>query len=74
MLSSNTQYSNFVSKSCKGEKCHCGAAASHKVAEEILSDDPLLNFRHELTAYVCRSCFTKIMSGWRDPGTTDDEI
>jgi hypothetical protein len=44
---------HFVSGSCRGEFCAvCGAAATHKVGEEIPHDDPDPG-RHNLTAYLC---------------------
>ena len=59
---------HFVSASCQGEKCNVCAQleipilrdATHKVGEEILFDDPQ-QIRHNLTAYVCCSCFRNIM-------------
>lgn len=30
----------FVSGSCQGERCWCGAPAEHKVAEVVQHDDP----------------------------------
>ena len=49
---------------CTGEKCRiCGGPpfqfATRKVAEVILSDDPM-PLRHELTAYVCEEHFAMI--------------
>ena len=58
---------HFVSKSCGGESCRiCGDTATHKVAEEIMHDDPSrqvgdVYVRHNLTAYVCCDCFTMIV-------------
>lgn len=52
--------SHFVSATCKGERCRCGAAATHKLGEEIPPDDPLPN-RHELTAYVCCRHFAEVV-------------
>ncbi len=52
--------SGFVSATCQGERCFCGAPASHKVEEAIAYDDPNPN-RHPLTSYVCRSHFRAIM-------------
>lgn len=50
----------FVSASCDGERCHCGAPAVRKVGEEISYDDP--NPRpHNLTAYVCARHFAEVM-------------
>ena len=51
---------HFVSKSCDGETCACGAPATHKVGEEIPYDDPI-RLRHNFTAYVCCACFRRIM-------------
>ena len=51
---------HHISKSCGGEKCKlCQSAATHKIGEEILSDDPQ-KIRHNLTAYVCCNCFQHI--------------
>lgn len=33
---------HFVSKSCAGEKCVCGRAATHKLGEEIAPDEPCM--------------------------------
>lgn len=86
---------HFISASCGGERCRCGAAATHKVGEEIPHDEPcrtcgrtwrenmwehrLLDrrhptwcddayhiahdgaSRHNLTAYVCCTCFTRLL-------------
>lgn len=55
---------------CRGEKCHCGNDAYHKVGEEMIDGDPTLLSsvaglptigRHTLTTYVCCECFRKIM-------------
>ena len=51
---------HFVSSSCAGEICSCGAGATHKVGEVIMHDDPD-KMRHEYTAYVCCDCFQAIM-------------
>ena len=50
----------FISGSCKGEKCFCGAPAEHKVEETIFWDDPLQE-RHPLTSYICHAHFRKLM-------------
>lgn len=50
----------FVSGSCQGERCHCGAPAEHKVEETIFHDDPVRN-RHPLTSYICHPHFREIM-------------
>lgn len=53
--------SHFVSASCGGERCTiCGNPATHKIGEEIMSDDPD-PIRHNLTAYVCCLEFEAIM-------------
>jgi hypothetical protein len=62
---------HFVSRSCGGERCSCGAAATHKIGEEIPSDEPrerdwidglqFVRERHNFTAYVCCACFRRIM-------------
>lgn len=50
-----------VSRACSGEFCRvCGLSATHKLAEEILFDDPL-PARHPLTAYVCCAHFLEIV-------------
>lgn len=57
---------HFVSASCGGERCQiCGDAATHKVGEEILHDDPM-PIRHNLTAYVCCDCFQMIFGPMAD--------
>jgi hypothetical protein len=51
----------FVSASCSGERCPCGAATTaHKVEESIPWDDPMPS-RHPYTQYVCRECFCWLM-------------
>lgn len=47
----------FISPSCDGERCFCGAAAVRKIAEDAL-DSPQ---RHPLTAYVCADHFALLM-------------
>ena len=51
---------DFVSATCTGERCRCGAPAAAKIGEEIAYDDPFPN-RHNLTAYVCRACFDDLL-------------
>lgn len=52
---------HFVSESCKGEVCSiCGEAATHKIGEEIFSDDPY-PVRHNRTAYICCVEFRLLM-------------
>ena len=51
----------FVSPTCGGERCFCGAAAVRKVGEEIPRDDPSYRRRHNLTAYVCAEHFAMIL-------------
>lgn len=52
---------HFVSASCRGEHCTmCPYPATHKIGEEIFSDDPN-PIRHNLTAYVCCFHFGQIM-------------
>lgn len=49
---------HFVSTTCVGERCRmCWSPATHKVGEEIASDDTIGNNRHNFTAYVCCNCF-----------------
>ena len=68
---------HFVSKSCAGELCsvcyHKGMSvpASHKVGEEIPSDEPTVlgMGRHNLTAYVCCPCFRLIVGPAAPCGT-----
>jgi hypothetical protein len=50
----------FISGSCEGEHCFCGAPAEHKVEEVIFWDDPFQN-RHPFTSYVCHRHFVRIM-------------
>lgn len=50
----------FVSLSCEGEKCYCGAPAENKVEETIFLDDPRQP-RHPLTTYLCHEHFRQIM-------------
>lgn len=52
--------SDFVSASCQGERCRCGAPATHKLAEIIFDDDPH-PIRHELVAYVCDEHFNEVV-------------
>ena len=40
----------FISATCGGERCFCGAAAARKVGEEIPRDDPSYRRRHNYTA------------------------
>jgi hypothetical protein len=59
---------HFVSASCTGETCRCGRPATHKVGEEIPSDEPrdlipgtaFMVQRHNFTAYVCCRCMRRI--------------
>ncbi|MDO8668820.1 MAG: hypothetical protein Q7K65_00820 [Candidatus Buchananbacteria bacterium] len=52
---------HFISASCQGEPCSiCQAPATHKIREDIMSDDPD-SCRHGLTAYVCCMHFCLIM-------------
>lgn len=52
---------HFVSASCKGETCTaCGKPATHKLSEDIASDDPT-PVRHPRTAYVCCEDFRRIL-------------
>lgn len=52
---------HHVSASCEGEFCTvCRDPATHKLGEEIMHDDPLQN-RHNLTAYVCCQCFSRVL-------------
>lgn len=59
----------FVSATCDGETCHCGAPAVRKVGEEISYDDPNPR-RHNHTAYVCARHYAELMgpSGARSVG------
>lgn len=55
-------FAHRVSKSCIGERCSmCGSPASHKVGEEVPHDLPEYNLRHNWTAYVCCTCFGRIL-------------
>ena len=57
-----------VSESCAGEVCgpclreaaNNRVPATHKVSEETAADDPN-QVRHNLTQYVCCSCFIELM-------------
>lgn len=52
---------HHISASCAGRHCTiCRAPATHKLGEEIMSDDPM-PYRHNLTAYVCCACFTRTL-------------
>lgn len=56
-----TEEEHFVSATTHGEVCfHCAGPATHKVGEEIASDDPY-PMRHNLTMYVCCQVFTDLM-------------
>jgi len=51
----------FVSGTCIGEKCSvCSEPATHKIGEEIPSDDPNPN-RHNFTNYVCERHFNMVL-------------
>lgn len=50
----------FISSTCIGETCRCGAPAVVKVGEEIAHDDPN-PARHNHTAYVCARHFSLLM-------------
>jgi uncharacterized protein DUF3310 len=59
--------SHFVSESCQGEICgicirtnSAQVSATHKVGEEIATDDPN-QVRHNLTNYLCCAHFTMVM-------------
>ena len=66
--------SHLISESCQGERCpFCFAAATHKVAEEILHDDPYPN-RHNLTAYVCCAHFRQLMGPVANCRDLDEEV
>ena len=61
----------FISKVCDGEKCgmcwrdeRTLAPATHKVTEEIMSDDPHPG-RHELIQYVCERHFNRIFGNFK---------
>ena len=59
--------SHYVSPSCGGEKCVCGAPATHKVGEEntggdwMIAGDAYSYPRHNLTSYICCEHFGFIM-------------
>lgn len=58
---------HFTSAACRGERCSmCQDAATHKVGEEIMADDPN-PIRHNLTAYVCCRHFGLITKTGCDP-------
>lgn len=54
---------HHVSAGCGGEVCRCGSPAAHKIAEEILFDDPMPE-RHPFTAMVCCACYVGLMGQW----------
>ena len=66
----NKPASHVVSGSCQGEVCRvCSEFAAHKVAEEILHDDPggyqefqglKMLSRHPYTAYLCCEHFQMV--------------
>lgn len=70
---------HLIHLSAKGERCFCGADATHKVGEERHYHDPYYNYRHNFTQYVCCQCFTNILGNAtlcglkRQPSTTDRE-
>ena len=46
---------------CRGEKCSiCKKQAMHKVGEESLGH--VESFSHNLTAYICCTCFGYLMN------------
>jgi len=52
---------HYVSASCGGEHCSiCKQDATHKISEEITSDDPN-PYRHPFSAYLCCRCFRLVM-------------
>lgn len=61
----------FISGCCEGERCFCGKPAEHKVEETIFPDDPM-QYRHELTAYICHEHFRQIMGPAADNRTPAD--
>ncbi len=60
----------FVSATCQGEHCWCGAPAVRKVGEEIPYDDPSGARRHNFTSYICAEHYAQLMgpAGARDVG------
>ena len=64
---------HWVSASCGGEVCGCGAPATHKMGEEIMHDDPN-PYRHNLTAYVCCACFRRVVGDavWHTAATPEE--
>lgn len=53
----------WISGTCEGERCtyeKCGAPAYAKVGEEMAHDDPF-PARHNLTAYICKDHFERLM-------------
>ncbi|USN15972.1 hypothetical protein PAPPERLAPAPP_02310 [Brevundimonas phage vB_BpoS-Papperlapapp] len=50
----------FISSTCEGETCRCGAPAVAKIGEEIQHDDPHPS-RHNLTAYVCARHYALVL-------------
>ena len=70
---------HVVSPLCEGETCRfdrCGAAATHKVGEELPRDDAS-PVRHPLTAYVCCLHFRAIFGaavGCPVPDPTNEAV
>ena len=55
---------SYSSIYAKGEKCViCKSMADRKIGEIILDDNPV-QIQHELTAYVCNSCFSDIFQSY----------
>ena len=60
MVKEADEVEGFVSPTCEGERCFCGAAAVKKIGEEVPFDDPHYG-RHNLTAYVCADHYALLM-------------
>ena len=55
-------------KSAYGEFCTlCNADAYHKVGEEQLEENPIQQFMHNMTAYICCACYSKLMQTKCEP-------
>ncbi len=49
-------------KAAYGEFCSlCKQDAYHKVGEDWLTENQLNVFKHNMTAYICCACFSKLM-------------
>lgn len=64
----------FISESCKGQKCRCGEPAVKKIREVIMHDDPN-QIRHPFTQYVCEKHFDEVLRPYLfSPNKTSKQI